>query len=199
MNAHVKFFEFLGQQTNGKDLQDAYKEYKNSSFSLNGHLKAGIGLNTELESLFTRLMKIICARTTTELVVYRMTSRYEFIGPMLNLLERKPIRYQAFLSCSSSAELIHSFTPGSDPLVLKITCPVGTKVALMEASAGAMEDEILLGCGCEFEVGNLKAIEDRSEASAYTGNSPYSGTLHLLTLKVTGNPPYTDKLSHFDF
>lgn len=194
MSIHSNFFEFLASLSNENELQSAYRRYKDSSFELNGRLKAGLPLG-DLQQFEASLRRVICARSKTEFVLYRMTSRIEFTGPILSSLEGVPFRYMAYMSTSGDPSRLHSFTPARDPLVLRITCPAGTAMALMDAAQGASEDEYLLGCGTEFTIGSPETVSDLSVASEFAGQRGYKGSLTVLPLTVVGNPPYVQNSS----
>lgn len=196
MNIHASFYNHLGTLSSDNELQTAYGHYKDSSFELNGRLKSGLPLG-ELRELNSLLQRIICAKPNSDLVLYRMTSRSEFTGPILNALEHKTFRYSAHMSASGSPDKIHSFTPRNDPVVLEITCPAGTAMALMEAKQGSNEDEYLLGLGTEFKIGNPQSLTDPSDASTYTGQHTYLGMLTILPLTVVSDPPYVSKTNSF--
>lgn len=199
MGIHSNFFDFLGSLSSENELQIAYRRYKESSFELNGRLKAGLPLG-DLQNFEASLRRVICARSKTDFVLYRMTSRLEFTGPILSALEGVKFRYSAYMSTSGDPSRLHSFTPASDPLVLRITCPAGTAMALMEAAQGASEDEYLLGCGTEFTIGSPETVSDLSAASEFSGQRGYRGSLTVLPLTVVGNPPYVpDSSASFSF
>jgi len=196
MNIHDEFYNHLGTLSDKNELQTAYGRYKESSFELNGRLKSGLPLGDLLE-LNSQLQKTICAKSNCEVVLYRMTSRTEFTGSILDVLEGKIFTYSAYMSTSRSPEKIHSFTPKYDPVVLEITCPTGTTMALMEAKQGANEDEYLLGCGTKFKIG---IPSQPSTATEYTGLRSYNGVLTILPLTVVRNPPYaTNSINFFPF
>ena len=197
MSIHAKFFQFVGTLNNGNALQNAYRSYKAASFELNGKLKAGATLDTDSSSMIANLNELICARSKSDLLLYRMTSRHEFIGSVLDILEKSQFSYQAYMSTSGDAGKIHSFTPRLDPLVLEISVPAGMTFALLEASQGAGEDEYLLGCGTKFQLGIPKAISNPIQASEFTGLKPYQGILTLLPIKVTADPPYVSRIKEF--
>lgn len=195
-NDHIRFYSFLRGLPQGEEIVAAYREYKAankaSAFALNGHLKAGLGMSPELVALFAGLKRAICAQNQREIKLYRMTSQTEFSGPLLSAIERSPIRYPAFMSTSGDPGRLHTFTPpASDPaLVLEITCPPGHFVGLMEAHAGASEDEYLFGCGTEFRVTQMPEVVDPSEAILYVGYGSRNQVVKRLRLSVHKSPPY---------
>lgn len=175
MNNHTQFNQALLTLPDGNKIQEAYRQYKTAedgcAFELNGRLKSGLPLGNLLK-LHENLRRAICAENHTELTLYRMTSDFEFIGPLLPALNGSPFQYQAFLSASGSEEHIHRFQPANgSPLVLQIICPPGTRMALMEARKGGEEDEYLLGCGTCFMLEKLVSAD-------------------RLRLRVDRNPPY---------
>jgi hypothetical protein len=184
MNIHQQFHSALASLQDGEKIQDAYRRYKTAddgcAFELNGRLKSGLPLGDDLMELHLNLRRAICGGNKSEITLYRMTSDFEFIGPLLPVMNGKPFQYQAYLSASGSRDRLQKFTPSKGtPLLLEIRCLPGTRMALMEAVAGTEEDEYLLGCGTLF------AVERPPEDNE-------------LQLRVERNPAYATA-SHFEF
>lgn len=205
MDIHQHFYTFLEGLPNGDQMVAAYRRYKSadgaSAFELNGRLKAGLELAPEHQEMSSYLKRSICARTRSEITLYRMTGESQFLAPVLDALEGDPIRYLAFMSSSRSSEKLHTFVPSppETPLILEITCPPGTFMALLEAHPGAAEDEYLLGCGTSFEVLGPVEVLDDSEATAFAGYGLKGRNVKKLRLRVHKSPPYTNQGKAFDF
>jgi hypothetical protein len=205
MNIHKDFFNHLNTLQDGDCLVEAYKQYKNAddglTFELNGALKQKKELRSDLAKLHENLKRVICARNKLELELFRMTSDTEFPGPNSKLEVGKKLTYDAFMSTSKTPEALHQFAPSSEygnPLVLKITCPPLTPMALLE-NDGGMEDEFLLGAGTEFEVLKEMMIEDKEEIVMYLGYANATKKLRLVTMQVTGHPTYINDFRLFEF
>ena len=151
MTIHEDFFAHLGTiQPNGAELQQAYIDYEQSdgavAFDLNGKLKAGITQDGPLAPIFNNLRLIIRATNNEQITLHRMTSDAEFVGPLAPVIFGEPFRYPAFLSTSGKNTNLHAFTQNvAKPIMLKIVCPAGTPMALMEKDGG-MEDEYTDDC-----------------------------------------------------
>lgn len=204
MNHHLAFFKHLGGLPEGPRLQEAYRAYKSatdaSAFALNGLLKGGGAIPAELQELARTLPRVICARNREPLTIYRITSDHEFSGPLLPLLLGGEIRYPAYLSACGREAGLHPFAPANGrPLILDISCPAGTPMALMEAGDGGegLEDEYLLGAGTRFTPGEAKQLVE-SDIHAL-GLVPDEREVWRLPLTVVGHPPYTEHNTFFDF
>jgi hypothetical protein len=199
---HDKFYSHLQSLPGGEDIAAAYRAYKADSFVLNGHLKVGLVLNEDLQQQFQQLQRAIIGRCQNEMTLFRMTSAEQFIAPVLPVLDdRRVIRYLGFMSTTGTPEKLHSFVPSAPetPLVLRIICPAGTFMGLMEAKKGFEEDEYLLGCGTEFEITAEPSTPPEDELVGYAGRFNLGREFKLLELRVSKNPPYAGRGSTFDF
>ncbi len=198
---HHQFYESLNTHQFGQEIKEACARYKNSpnfeAFELNGRLKADLP-PSHLGGLLENLMYAICAENKSPLELYRMTSVEEFVGPMAPVTERRVVS-KAFLSTSSSKETVKGFVPNSgQPLLLKIYCPSGSRMAPMEQSASLGEEEFLLGCGAEFTFKEGPLENDPSTEFSF-GPCFKDRKLWIWKLSLTGKPPYVSSSSHFKF
>lgn len=204
MSAHEDFYDHLGTiQPNGAALQQAYDNYKNSNggvaFQLNGKLKAGIAPNGALAPMFNNLRLIIRATNNAEITLWRMTSDVEFVGPLAPVIFDEPFRYPAFLSTAGKKTNLHAFAQNiATPLLLKVVCPAGTPMALLEKDGG-MEDEYLLGDNTTYSVTGTSTITDADELMSLLGIGHHHQELRVIELAVAGHPPYTVALPKFAF
>ena len=204
MSAHKDFYNYLVTiQPNGAELQQAYDDYKNSNggtaFQLNGKLKAGITPDGALAAMFNNLRLIIRATTNAEITLWRMTSDGEFVGPLAPVIFDEPFRYPAFLSTSGKKTNLHAFVQKTvTPLLLKVVCPAGTPMALMEKDGG-MEDEYLLGDNTTYRITGNGTITDDDELTTLLGLGHWHAELRFIELEVDAHPPYTVPLSKFAF
>lgn len=192
MDHHKQFREHLDSLPTGADLLRVCKTYKtatdNYAFELNGRLKGGLPIDKFLADL-PLLQRAICATLTRPITVYRMTSEFEFIASILQVLEG-PFKYQAFMSTTDDASRSTSFVPASGrPLLLEIECSPGIAFAPLDLFPGTDEGEYLLGCGTTFQLTGKPRRLVGAEAAEYMPCSVLAD-LTVLKLRATENPRY---------
>lgn len=202
MNYHVAFKNYLAGLPDGDHLVAAYEIYKNAdemfAYKLNGCLKGGHEVPGDVVAHAQYLKKIICARNSDAMTLFRMTSDTEFTGPLYSVIAGEAIRYPAFLSASRSKYVLGNFVPNSgNPLLLEICCPAGTIMALMEADGG-LEDEYLLGASTSFKVVGHDEIHDPQEIEHIAGVLQDKRMLRVC-LEVVSSPAYAVGGACFDF
>ncbi|WP_219953065.1 ADP-ribosyltransferase [Dickeya zeae] len=169
------FFRHLGALSNGPILQSTYKTYKNSqnnnSFILNGALRSGFNVNA-YNLQINNMNDIFRAKNNLPMDLYRMTSSSEFTPNGAEVVLGIPFRYPAFLSTTRNPMVLKSFVPAiGTPTILKIKCPGGTGMALMEANNNLPnEEEILLQSYTEYQIRKANIITCPSVISVYIGN-----------------------------
>ena len=192
MNHHQQFLQHIQGLPLATDLLRVCRAYKTATddyaFELNGRLKGGLPLRN-FESDLPFLQRAICATLRRPLIVYRMTSEFEFSASVLQVLEG-PFRYQSFMSTSDDASKLSGFLPKSErPLLLEIECPPGIAFAPLDLFPGTDEGEYLLGCGTTFQMTEEPRLLTGPEVGKYI---PFFGPQNLMILKlhVIANPQY---------
>ncbi|MCE9777484.1 ADP-ribosyltransferase [Shewanella algae] len=191
MQEDINFYNHLSALSNGKDKQDKYRQYKNSQdnycFEMNGDLRQGINISkwkVECDSL----SEIICAKNKTDIVVYRMTSTLEFTPKVDIAIGQGSFRYPAFLSTSRDKKVTFDFVPPfGTPVVLKIKCPIGSLMALMEGSSSSGEQEILLGANTEYEIVNVETVTDSNQLKNHIGVARRDSVI-IVEMEIKSNP-----------
>ncbi len=200
------FFLHLGTLNNGSVLQQTYATYKNSpnnnSFTLNGALRSGFNLNNFTNQI-NNLNDIFRAKNNTPLNLYRMTSSAEFTPSGAEVALGLPFRYPAFLSTTRNPNVLRGFIPQIGiPTILKIKCPIGIGMVLMEANNSLPnEEEILLQSYTEYKITNANVIFTPSTIAQYLGN--YQGSKHSciyeIEMDITANSSCLKNVNPNDF
>lgn len=206
MQPDCDFFNHLGGLNNGSILQNTYRSYKNSqnndSFLLNGALRSGFDIES-FKTQITELNNIFRAKNNTKLTLYRMTSSTEFTPSGAEVALKLPFRYPAFLSTTRNIDVLKQFIPLTGiPVILKINCPVGTGMALMEANNSMPnEEEILLQSCTEYNIKNSKIISGQPEIGRYLGrhNSSRYQCIYEVEMDVTKNSHHLNNVSINEF
>ena len=96
------------------------------------------------------------------------------------------------------ASLHPFFQPAGTPVLLEITCPANTPMALME-SDGGMEDEYLLGCNTKYLVAEAEVINDAGILTDCLPIGHGRDSIIRIRLNIVGNPAYTNALRPWPF
>lgn len=191
------FFKYLGTLNNGSTLQNTYRDYKNSpnfdAYSLNGALRSGFNINDYVVKI-NNLNGIIRAKNESPLDLYRITSSYEFTPSGAAVALGIPFIYPAFLSTARDSSALQFIALGmGTPTILKIHCPKGTAMALMEANKNLPnEQEILLQSNTEYLIKKATIVNDHSIISSYLGkyNASRHSSIYEIEMDVTNNSTY---------
>ena len=192
MTHHLAFKKHIEQQVQATELLRVCRAYKAATdgyaFELNGLLKGGLPLPDKFVVDMPFLQRIICAKLSESITLYRMTSNIDFSVPCADAM-RGQFRYQAFMSTTDEPSGLNSFVPKTGALLLKITYPAGFALAPMDLFPGTDENEYLLGCGTTFKALDMPRVLSNTEACEYI---PYysQASLDFLRLEVVKNPPY---------
>ena len=200
MSFHDDFFGELGERPNGKALQAAYKAYKADCYMMNAWLKGeSPEPGTETKTMVETLEGIICGRNKTDLTLWRVCPSDEF-KKWIELAAGSSFTYPAYMSTCDSKRSLHQFAKAHELVVMKILCPAGTPMALMEANEDGMglEREYLLGRDTTFEVLGIGAL-DNSKLEDVLGQRVTTQNAVLFQLKVVGDPEYTNDVKGFWF
>lgn len=200
------FFKHLGTLNNGLYRQQTYANYKNSprnnSFILNGALRSGFNINNFLNQI-NDLNDIFRAKNNTPLNLYRMTSSSEFTPSGAEVALGIPFRYPAFLSTTRNLNVLRNFIPPTGiPTILKIKCPIGTGMALMEANNSLPnEEEILLQSYTQYKITNANIISIPSTITQYLGsyNASKHSSIYEIEMDITASSCNLNNVSLNDF
>ncbi|EGT4253440.1 hypothetical protein D8W73_05010 [Citrobacter amalonaticus] len=206
MKPDSDFFNHLGTLNNGSILQNTYDSYKNSqnnnSFLLNGALRSGFNLSSFLNQI-NQLNDILRAKNSTQLTLYRMTSSTEFTPSGAEVALGLPFRYPAFLSTTKNIQVLQRLTPSTGtPVILKIKCPPGTGMALMEAKNNLPnEEEILLQSYTEYKITKSNIISDQLKITQYLGvhNISRHQRIYEVEMDITQNSFHLNNVNPNDF
>ncbi|MCE1987191.1 ADP-ribosyltransferase [Enterobacter roggenkampii] len=206
MKPDSDFFNHLGTLNNGSFLQDTYDAYKNSpnnnSFLLNGALRSGFNLSSFLKQI-NQLNDIFRAKNNTQLTLYRMTSSTEFTPSGAEVALGLPFRYPAFLSTTKNIQVLQQFIPSTGiPVILKIKCPPGTGMALMEANNNLPnEEEVLLQSYTEYKITNSNIISGQLVIAQYLGshNIGRHQCIYEIEMDITQNSFHLKNVNPNDF
>lgn len=200
------FFKHLGTLNNGPVLQQTYTTYKNSpsnnSFILNGALRSGFNVKDFTDQI-NDLNDIFRAKNNTPLNLYRMTSSTEFTPSGAEVALGIPFRYPAFLSTTRNPNVLRGFIPPTGiPTILKIKCPIGTAMALMEANNSLPnEEEILLQSHTQYKITNANIISTPSAIAQHLGNYQASkhSSIYEIEMDITANSFHLNNVSLNNF